>query len=762
MKVRRWKRWLIGLAVATAAFLAIAVILRAPLAERAVAAYLSARGFPEASVSVSHIGPDRAVIDHLLLGPGLPAVERIELGYRLAELAGLRLRAVRIDGLRAVVDGRDPEALSRLKRLLPSGGGGGERAIAVPGPTVDLGDAQIFIRNTGVADVTLSLRGSLDLAVSPVRTSFEGRADGEFGQASVTASADPIAADPTLRIQGAASADLARLPWPRGMGPQPRGGTLELSFSGSLPIPPLDGPVMAGLLARPGSLVVDAKIRAAALPPYVASLDAGASVTARTGGGVLALSMEEPAMLSARGLPQEIARQKADAEFTLEATQPAGPGSRSSRATAAVSGRLAKNRLDATALVEGEWVPGGSMVGELRMREGSFRVPGQDILVAKVTAVAPFPLLSGGGPAHLAATVSTDSGRLAPIDLDTQISRQDDALILKGSLAFADGAARIPLQARAHLTGNRGDAALGPATLAFRPGALQPAALGSAFAMVTQAEGAIEMSGALAFAPEKPLRGSAAIGFRSLTLETFEGIIEGLTGDIRLDELFPPGTAEPQTLSAARITAGVPLEGPTLRFRLEPAETGPAVAIERAQAGFAGGIVSIDGARFDAAASVRAFSIVIRDLSLERLLGDYAMEGMTGTGTLAGSIPVTMSAAGLAIESGIVEAEGGGVLKVSWGSSRDAMVGQGESVAMMVQALEDFHYSTLKATIDRPADGSLSIKVAMEGHNPAVKNGHPFRFNISFSGDLESVLAAVREGRRLGSSLFRGSLGGAP
>lgn len=762
MKVRRWTRWLIGLAVATGAVLAIAVTLRVPLAERAAVAYLAVRGFREASVSVSRIDPDRAVIDNLALGPGLPAIEHIELSYRLAELAGLHLRGVRIEGLRAVVDGRNPEALARLKGLLPSGGGGGDGTMAAPGPTVDISDAQIVFRNTGIAEVTLAFRGSLDLAGSPVRASFEGRADGEFGQASVTARADPLVADPTLHIQGTVSADLARLPWPRGLEPQPRGGTLELSFSGSLPIPPLDGPVIAGLLARQGSLVVDVKVRAAALPPYAASLDADASVTARTGGGVLALGMAEPATLTARGLPPGMIRQKAEAEFTLEATRAAGPDSGSSRATATVSGRLAENRVDATARVEGVWAPGGPMAGELRLRHGSFRLPGQDVLAAQVAAAVPFPFLSGGGPAHLTATVSMASGRLAPFDLDAQITREDDALLLKGSLDSQDGAVRIPLQARTLTTEARGDIALGPATVAFRPGALQPAALGSAFSLVTQAEGAIEMSGALAFAPEKPLHGSAAVSFRGLTLDTVEGAIEKLTGDIRLDQLFPPGAAGAQTLSAARIVAGVPLEAPSLRFRLEPAEAGTAVVIERAEGRIAEGVVSIDGVRFDAAAPAHAFAIAIKDLSLERLLGDYAMEGMTGTGTLDGVIPVTVSAAGLAVESGNMQAEGGGVLKVAWGSSRDAMVQQGESVALMVQTLEDFHYSTLKAVIDRPADGSLSIKVAMEGHNPAVKNGYPFRFNISFGGDLESILAAVREGRRLGSSLFRGSLGGAP
>ncbi|WP_316977888.1 intermembrane phospholipid transport protein YdbH family protein [Shumkonia mesophila] len=762
MKVGRGIRWLIGITMATGALFAIAVALRVPLAERAAGAYLAAQGFPEASVSVSRIGPDHAVIDNLALGPGLPAIERIEISYRMAELAGLRLRAVRIEGLRAVVDGRDPEALARLKRFLPSGGGRDDDGMAAPGPTVDLADAQIVFRTARIGEVTLTFRGSLDLAGSPVRASFEGRADGEFGQAAVTAWATPLVEHPTIQIQGYASADLARLPWPEGLEPRPRGGTLQLSLSGNLPVPSLEGPVVAGLLASDGSLVVDLKVRGAALPPYAASVDAGASFTARTGGGVLVLSMEEPAALTVRGLPPEMPRTVAEADFTLEAAQPAGPGADPSRATATISGRLTENRVDATLLAEGIWAPGGPIAGQLRLRDGSFRMPGRDILAASIEAAMPFPFESGGEPAHLSATVSTVSGRLAPLNLNARITREDETLRLEGSLASPDGGVRIPLQARCLGTEARGNVALGPATLQFQPDALQPAALGSAFAMVTQAEGAIEMSGTLAFAPAAPLQGSAAVGFHDVTLETAEGVIEKLNGTIRLDGLFPPRTAGPQAISAGRIVSGVPLEQPSLSFRLEPTEAGTAVVIDRAEGRIAEGTVVVEGARFDPAQSTHAFQIAIRDLSLDRLLGDYAMEGMSGTGTLAGIIPVTFSAAGVAIESGIVRAQGGGILKVDWGSSRDAMAKQGESVALMVQTLEDFHYSTLLATIERPADGSLSLKVALEGHNPAVKNGHPFRFNISFSGDLEKILAAVREGRRLGSNLFRGSLGETP
>ncbi|HUX16510.1 MAG TPA: YdbH domain-containing protein [Phycisphaerae bacterium] len=402
------------------------------------------------------------------------------------------------------------------------------------------------------------------------------------------------------------------------------------------------------------------------------------------------------------------------------------------------------------------------IAGQLQLRGGSLLLPGQDVLAERIEATIPFPLRSGGEPARLSATVSTPSGRLAPLVVDGRVTVENDAFLLNGSIGSPDHGVQIPLQARYLGTEPRGSLTLGPATLEFRPDALQPKALGSALAIVTRAEGALDLSGVLAFAAKAPLDGKASVAFRDLTVETDEGVIEKLSGAIRLDGLFPPRTAGEQTLSARRVVAGVPLEEPSLRFRLEPAAAGTILVVDHAEGKIAEGTVHVDGARFDPSAARNAIAIGIDGLSLDRLLRDYAMEGLSGTGTLSGVIPMAFSAAGVSIESGAMQAKGGGVLKVAWGSARDTLMRQGEQVALMVQALEDFHYSSLRITINRPSDGSLSLMVAMEGHNPAVKDGYPIRFNIALSGELEKILAAIREGGRLGTDLFRGSLGGAP
>ena len=83
----------------------------------------------------------------------------------------------------------------------------------------------------------------------------------------------------------------------------------------------------------------------------------------------------------------------------------------------------------------------------------------------------------------------------------------------------------------------------------------------------------------------------------------------------------------------------------------------------------------------------------------------------------------------------------------------------GEQVALTVNALEDFRYDSLSIGIDQPEDGALTLAIGLEGANPAVLDGYPFRFNINLSGELAPILEAVREGRRIGAELLQGGLG---
>ena len=52
--------------------------------------------------------------------------------------------------------------------------------------------------------------------------------------------------------------------------------------------------------------------------------------------------------------------------------------------------------------------------------------------------------------------------------------------------------------------------------------------------------------------------------------------------------------------------------------------------------------------------------------------------------------------------------------------------------------------------------GKARLGIVLEGKNPEVLDGFPFRININLQTDLSQVLAALRDGYRLNPDLFKG------
>ncbi len=404
----------------------------------------------------------------------------------------------------------------------------------------------------------------------------------------------------------------------------------------------------------------------------------------------------------------------------------------------------------------------GMTAGRVEVSGGSLRVPAHDFRAEEIDATLPLALETGSEPIRLSAVASTISDLVAPFGIEARVTAEETAFVLDGALAVPGQGLRVPVTATYRREDAQGRVAIGPARVAFEPDGLQPQNLGSAFSLVTRADGIADLEATLEFASGQARGGDAVLAFKDLSLATDQGIVEGLNGSVRLESLLPPRTAGPQTVTARRVVAGVPLEEPAIDFRMVTSPEGPVVIVDHAEGRFAGGKILMDGAHWRPSAVSNAIDIGIREISLDRLLRDYAMEGMSGTGTLNGLIPLTISAGDVTIDAGVLQAEDGGVLRVSWGGAGETLLKQGEYVALMVQALQDFRFSTLRAQVDRPEEGELAAKVTMEGHNPSVRDGYPIRFNITLSGELEKILAAVREGGRLSSSLFSGALGGNP
>ncbi len=440
----------------------------------------------------------------------------------------------------------------------------------------------------------------------------------------------------------------------------------------------------------------------------------------------------------------------ADSGLDISAFQGSSAGG-----TPSVSGRLERPALT----LDGR--PGGTNV--LTVDDGTVTLPESRIGLSGLRARVPFRggTLEGAVEAH-ARVRQTGPAPLFPPHVQT-VSLQrtpGGAFEITGTLTLPNGGGAAPIAGTFDPVTQAGRVRLGPATVRFTPGGLQPAGLSGALKTLSDVRGPVGLTATARRTPSGAMRASANLVLSGvdLTLPTGTGI-EGLEGTLDLVGPDPVRTEKTQTLTARRITGPFPLEMPRLRFGLTVEGASPVIAVKEATGGFAGGTVSLEPFTYRADRDANTLSIGVQALSLGRLLDEWAAGRVSGEGLLTGRIPVRLSPEGAVIADGRIRAEKAGVIRVKWGEAREAMLAQGDEVGLMVRALEDFRFNRLEVGLSRPSDGQLALAITLAGNNPAVLDAQPFVFNITLSGNLEDLLSALSAGQGLTADLLRGRLG---
>ena len=343
----------------------------------------------------------------------------------------------------------------------------------------------------------------------------------------------------------------------------------------------------------------------------------------------------------------------------------------------------------------------------------------------------------------------------APARIEAKLTRSPEGLLrADGRIAVIGAPFEVELLAVHSPSAGSGSVSLNRTVVDFEPGRLQPGDLSPLLAeQVERAQGTVELSGHIGWSSDG-LESSGTLELVDLDLTTPYATLEGLQGPIGFDRLVRPRTDGLQTIWAERAVAGLPLTEVTVRFELDWPIAGPQIRLDLAEGRIAGGRVFVAAEHLAPLAERNQMTVRVEALSLAQLVQELEVEGVTAEGTLEGQVPVALGPEGLSIDQGRLDAVETGSIKVQLGQTSDALASQGEQVALMVRALKDFQYDELSLTLRRPADGSPELGITMQGNNPDVLDGYPFRFNITLTGDLEPILTALQEGRRLTSELL--------
>ena len=417
--------------------------------------------------------------------------------------------------------------------------------------------------------------------------------------------------------------------------------------------------------------------------------------------------------------------------------------------------RVRLNRTDAAA-IETTVNPGriAASPGRIDIEGAGFDVPAYEIGVDGVVAGIDL----AGDEVHADVRVATlrhtgTSPLFAPLTLTGTIGGQGSKWYGALTGYGPGGVGRIEATSDYDSATGQGSARFTLPSLKFLPGGAQPGVLVPALAALQQVTGTAEGDGELSWSADGA-QGSGTIALHAFGFDSPQASVDGLDLSLHLDSLIPPGSPPRQTLTVRRLEAGLPLDRLALTFQIQPADPSR-LAIETGEVFFGSGRLAVDGLLLDPAAAQQRVDVRVEDLSLSDLFALLGIDGLSGEGRLSGAIPIHFADNTVTIENGHLAAGAPGIVRFRSEQAAQILAGQGESLDLVLRALEDFHYDELTVDLSKTAADVGRIKLSLLGKNPAVLEGYPFRFNISIEANTGKLVTALTTIYQVPNDLLR-------
>ncbi|MGI9435465.1 MAG: intermembrane phospholipid transport protein YdbH family protein, partial [Geminicoccaceae bacterium] len=387
----------------------------------------------------------------------------------------------------------------------------------------------------------------------------------------------------------------------------------------------------------------------------------------------------------------------------------------------------------------------GMEKGRVLIKQGRIDMPAADLALVGIESDIPFNHDGLVGDQTIPLTIRLlrpldQPYWFVPVRLDTEVRSTENEVSFSGQARTkTQPAVPVDLAGNHDLIHGRGSLDIKHAPFAFAVGGLQPADL------IPSLDGALEdVAGSLALDGrigwnDGDLSGNLALLIEELGFAIGPARLERINGVIQFDDVEPLSTPPDQLLSIALLDVGIPLTDGLVEMQLR---RDGQLAVDQLAWRLADGKVRADPFTFGS--DVQDLTMVLKAdaLDLNALLGLTALDGLSGEGRINGAVPLTISEAAAAISKGEFAAAAPGILRYRPDQAPGVLQAGGESVRLMLQALENFHYDALRITLDGQTDGATDIGLHLKGANPELYDGHPLEFNFNLEGNLASLIQA--------------------
>lgn len=290
--------------------------------------------------------------------------------------------------------------------------------------------------------------------------------------------------------------------------------------------------------------------------------------------------------------------------------------------------------------------------------------------------------------------------------------------------------------------------------LNFSPDRLQPSALSPVLSRLEDVSGQISASAQFKWSNKGVHSSRGEFELRDVSFAHETTKIGNLNASLNLENLFSPSSLPHQTITIRRIDFGIPVENLLVSYQIEGADP-PRIALEKAQFSMMDGILSLAPTIINPAAAHTDVLVHVNNIDLETFFNLIQIDGLTGSGHLNGQIPIRLEDNQVMIRKGHLAAKAPGVLRFHSAKASQLLATAGEEMNLLLQAVQDFHYTELSLDLDKSATHGLIAKLSLLGNNPEVKDGQVFRLNINLESDIDKILQTINQGYNLSHEILR-------
>ena len=227
-------------------------------------------------------------------------------------------------------------------------------------------------------------------------------------------------------------------------------------------------------------------------------------------------------------------------------------------------------------------------------------------------------------------------------------------------------------------------------------------------------------------------------------------VVTGIAGRLELTLQDVQLSMAPAQLKAANFDPGVELTDIEMTLGLKE----DVLSVKDAGFRTLGGRVQASDFVYDLASETSdiSFQLQLEALDLAELL---ALQGgdIAGTGRVSGVLPVRIRDEAPSVSGGQVSSlPPGGVIQLS---PDIAGVSGQPGLDFAIQALTDYRFTSLAASVDYLEDGELKLGVSLQGANPKVEKGRAIHYNLNVSQNLLVLLQSLRAQRAVTDGLER-------